>query len=169
MNNLDSDPGAMITQILLIIILTAVNAFFASAEMAILSVNKSKVKKLSEEGNSNAKLLKKLIDEPSNFLSTIQIGITLAGFFSSALAATGISKYFSNVLSPLGLPYAQEISMIIVTLILSYFTLVFGELVPKRIALKKADKIALLSVKPIYFISKFTRPFIKLLCFTTKR
>ena len=91
MNNLDSDPGAMITQILLIIILTAVNAFFASAEMAILSVNKSKVKKLSEERNSNAKLLKKLIDEPSNFISTIQIGITLAGFFSSALAATGIS------------------------------------------------------------------------------
>ena len=167
MNNLDSDPGAMITQILLIIILTAVNAFFASAEMAIISVNKSKVKKLSEEGNSNAKLLKKLIDEPSNFISTIQIGITLAGFFSSALAATGISKYFSNVLSHLGLPYAQEISMIIVTLILSYFTLVFGELVPKRIALKKADKIALLSVKPIYFISKFTRPFIKLLCFLT--
>ena len=98
MNNLDSDPGAMITQILLIIILTAVNAFFASAEMAILSVNKSKVKKLSEEGNSNAKLLQKLIDEPSNFLSTIQIGITLSGFFSSASAATGISEYLSNIL-----------------------------------------------------------------------
>ena len=167
MNNLDSDPGAIIPQILLIALLTAINAFFASSEMAIVSVNKSKVKKLSDEGNSNAKLLEKLIEEPSNFLSTIQIGITLAGFFSSASAATGISEYFLKLLSPLGFPYAQEVSMIVVTLILSYFTLVFGELVPKRIALKKADKIALFSVKPIYFISKFTKPFIKLLCFST--
>ena len=167
MNTLDSDPGAMISQISLIVLLTEVNAFFASAEMAIVSVNKSKVKKLSEEGNSNAKLLEKLIEEPSNFLSTIQIGITLAGFFSSASAATGISQYFSKILQPLDLPYTQEVSMIIVTLILSYFTLVFGELVPKRIALKKADKIALFSVKPIYLISKLTKPFIKLLSFST--
>ena len=167
MNNLDSDPWAIISQILLIALLTAVNAFFASAEMAIVSVNKSKVKKLSEEGNSNAKLLEKLIEEPSNFLSTIQIGITLAGFFSSASAATGISEYLSRILEPLNFAYYQEFSMIIVTLILSYFTLVFGELVPKRIALKKADKIALLAVKPIYIISKFTKPFIKLLSFST--
>jgi len=167
MNNLDSDPGAIIPQILLIVLLTAINAFFSSAEMAIVSVNKSKIKKLSEEGNSKAKLLEKLIENPSNFLSTIQIGITLAGFFSSASAATGISEYISKLLKPLSLPYSQEFSMIVVTLILSYFTLVFGELVPKRIALKKADKIALLSVKPIYLISKLTKPFIKLLSFST--
>ena len=167
MNNLDSDPGALIPQILLIVLLTSVNAFFASAEMAIVSVNKSKVKKLSEEGNFKAKLLEKLIENPSNFLSTIQIGITLAGFFSSASAATGISEYLSVFLKPIGFSYYKEISMIVVTLVLSYFTLVFGELVPKRIALKKADKIALFSVKPIYFISKFTKPFILLLSFST--
>ena len=167
MNTLDSDPGAIIPQILLIILLTCINAFFASAEMAIVSVNKSKVKKLSEEGNQKAKLLEKLIEEPSNFLSTIQIGITLAGFFSSASAATGLSEHLSVLLSPLNIPYSKEISMVVVTLILSYFTLVFGELVPKRIALKKAEKISLLSVKPIYIISKLTKPFIKLLSFST--
>ncbi|MBW4862859.1 MAG: DUF21 domain-containing protein, partial [Paeniclostridium sp.] len=133
MNNLDSDPGGILTQLILIAILTAINAFFASAEMAIVSVNKSKVQALSEEGNERAKLLEKLIKEPSNFLSTIQIGITLAGFFSSASAATGLSTYLSDILKPLNILYSNEISMIGITLILSYFTLVFGELVPKRI------------------------------------
>lgn len=167
MNNLDSDPGAIIPQLLLIVLLTAINAFFASAEMAIVSINKSKVRKLKEEGNTKAKLLEELIEEPSNFLSTIQIGITLAGFFSSASAATGISEHISGLLAPFNIPYANEISMIGVTLILSYFTLVFGELVPKRIALKKAEKISLMSVKPIYFISKIAKPFIKLLSLST--
>ncbi|MBP3930277.1 MAG: HlyC/CorC family transporter [Peptostreptococcaceae bacterium] len=167
MSNLDSDPGAMVFQIILIIVLTAINAFFASAEMAIVSVNKQKVKKLSDEGNKKAILLKKLIEEPSNFLSTIQIGITLAGFFSSASAATGISKYLANLIEPLSVPYCEEISMIVVTLILSYITLVFGELVPKRIAMKKSEKIALFSVNTIYFISKIAKPFIKLLSFST--
>lgn len=167
MNNLDSDPGAIIPQLLLIVLLTSINAFFASAEMAIVSINKSKVRKLKEEGNTKAKLLEELIEEPSNFLSTIQIGITLAGFFSSASAATGISEHISGLLAPFNIPYANEISMIAVTLILSYFTLVFGELVPKRIALKKSEKISLMSVKPIYFISKIAKPFIKLLSLST--
>ena len=167
MNNLDSDPGGILTQLILIAILTAINAFFASAEMAIVSVNKSKVQALSEEGNERAKLLEKLIKEPSNFLSTIQIGITLAGFFSSASAATGLSTYVSDILKPLNILYSNEISMIGITLILSYFTLVFGELVPKRIALKKSESIALFSVKPIYLLSKIAKPFIKILSFST--
>lgn len=167
MNNLDSDPGTLMAQIILIAILTAINAFFASAEMAIVSVNKPKIKKLSEEGNKKARLLEMLMEEPSNFLSTIQIGITLAGFFSSASAATGISEYLSQMLKPLNIMYSNEISMIIVTLVLSYFTLVFGELVPKRIALKKAEKIALFSVKPIYVVSKIAKPFIKFLSIST--
>ena len=167
MNTLDSDPGTLIPQLLLIAILTGINAFFASAEMAIVSVNKSKVKQLSKDGNQKAKLLEKLMGDPSNFLSTIQIGKTLAGFFSSASAATGISAYMSSILKPFNIPYYSEISMIIVTLILSYFTLVFGELVPKRIALKKAEKLALFSVKPVYILSKIAKPFIKLLSLST--
>ena len=167
MDNLDSDHGAFMPQIILIALLTAINAFFASAEMAIVSVNKSKIKQLSADGNKKAQLLEKLIEDPSNFLSTIQIGITLAGFFSSASAATGVSTHLSMVLAPLNIPYSKEICMLGVTLILSYFTLVFGELVPKRIALKKSEKISLFSVKPIYIISKFTKPFINLLSFST--
>jgi putative hemolysin len=167
MDNLDSDPGGILSKLILIAILTAINAFFASAEMAIVSVNKTKVRALSEEGNKNAKLLDKLIKEPSNFLSTIQIGITLAGFFSSASAATGLSVYISNILKPLNIPYNNEISMVVITIILSYFTLVFGELVPKRIALKKSESIALHSVKPIYFISIVAKPFIKILSLST--
>lgn len=167
MSNLDSDPAGLIPQIILIVILTAINAFFASAEMAIVSVNKSKVKKLSDQGNKKAKLLEKLIEEPSNFLSTIQIGITLAGFFSSASAATGISTYINDILSPLNILYTKEVSMIGVTLLLSYFTLVFGELVPKRVALKSAEKIALASVKVINSISIVAKPFIKILSFST--
>ena len=167
MSNLDSDPAGLIPQIMLIVILTAINAFFASAEMAIVSVSKSKVKKLSDQGNKKAKLLEKLIEEPSNFLSTIQIGITLAGFFSSASAATGISTYINDILSPLNIPYTKEVSMIGVTLLLSYFTLVFGELVPKRVALKSAEKIALSSVKVINAISIVAKPFIKILSFST--
>ena len=167
MSNLDSDPAGLIPQIILIVILTLINAFFASAEMAIVSVNKSKIRKLSEEGNKKAKLLEKLIEEPSNFLSTIQIGITLAGFFSSASAATGISTYINDFLSPFNIPYTKEISMVGVTLLLSYFTLVFGELVPKRVALKKAEKIALSSVNIINLISILAKPFIKVLSFST--
>ena len=167
MSNLDSDPAGLIPQIILIVILTLINAFFASAEMAIVSVNKSKIRKLSEEGNKKAKLLEKLIEEPSSFLSTIQIGITLAGFFSSASAATGISTYINDFLSPFNIPYTKEISMVGVTLLLSYFTLVFGELVPKRVALKKAEKIALSSVNIINLISILAKPFIKILSFST--
>ena len=167
MSNLDSDPAGLIPQIILIVILTLINAFFASAEMAIVSVNKSKIRKLSEEGNKKAKLLEKLIEEPSNFLSTIQIGITLAGFFSSASAATGISTYINDFLSPFNIPYTKEISMVGVTLLLSYFTLVFGELVPKRVALKKAENIALSSVNIINLISILAKPFIKVLSFST--
>lgn len=167
MNNLDSDPGAFMPQIILIVLLTTINAFFASAEMAIVSVNKSKIKQLSASGNKKAQLLERLMEDPSNFLSTIQIGITLAGFFSSASAATGISTHLSKILVPLSIPYSNELCMFLVTIILSYFTLVFGELVPKRIALKKAEKISLFSVKLIYIISKIAKPFIKLLSFST--
>lgn len=167
MNNFDADPRSIIPQLILIILLTGINAFFASAEMAIVSVNKIKVKKLSEDGNLKAQLLEKLMNEPSNFLSTIQIGITLAGFFSSAQAATGISGYISNIMSSHNIPYAQGLSIIGITIILSFFTLVFGESVPKRIAHKKSESISLLVAKPIHIISVITKPFVKILSIST--
>ncbi|NFI56923.1 HlyC/CorC family transporter [Clostridium botulinum] len=155
------------SQIILIVILTLVNAFFASAEMAIVSLNKNKIKLLEEEGNKKAIILLKLMEEPTKFLSTIQVGITLAGFFNSASAATGISQDLARYLSGLNVPYSNKIALIIVTVIISYITLVFGELFPKRIALKKSEAIAMFSVRPILYVSKITAPFIKLLSAST--
>ena len=153
----------MITQILLLVVLTLVNAFFSSAEMSIVSVNKNKMKMLANEGNKKAKMLCKLIEEPTKFLSTVQVGITLAGFFASASAATGISEQLGDFLINMNIPYGQQIAFIGVTIVLSYFTLVFGELVPKRIALRKTEYIAMASLRPIMIISKIAAPFIKIL------
>lgn len=168
MGSLDDLSRSILPQLLLIITLTLINAFFAASEMAFISVNKQKVKKLSNENNKKAILLEKLLNDPSNFLSTIQIGITLAGFLSSASAATTLSIRLLNVIKPYNIPYAQELSMILITLILSFFTLLFGELVPKRIALKKAEQIALYSIKPVYLLSLITKPVIVVLSFSAK-
>lgn len=159
--------GSVTTQLVLIVILTLINAFFASAEMAIVSINKNKIRHLAEEGNKKAKLLEDLMNEPSNFLSTIQVGITLAGFFASASAATGVSGQLANLLDSLSVPYSSNVAQIVVTILLSYVTLVFGELFPKRIALKKAEAIAMFSIKPIIFISKIALPYVKLLSGST--
>ena len=159
--------GSLLLQIVIIIILTGINAFFSSAEMAIVSLNKNKLKILIEDGNKKAILLDNLLQEPSKFLSTIQVGITLAGFFASASAATGLSQYLSNALQPLNIPYSNQISMILITFLLSYITLVFGELIPKRIALRNSEKIALSSIGVVVFISKLFSPFVKFLTFST--
>ena len=159
--------GSLLLQIVIIIILTGINAFFSSAEMAIVSLNKNKLKILIEDGNKKAILLDNLLQEPSKFLSTIQVGITLAGFFASASAATGLSQYLSGALQPLNIPYSNQISMILITFLLSYITLVFGELIPKRIALRNSENIALSSVGVIVFISTIFSPFVKFLTFST--
>ncbi|CUN54641.1 Putative Mg2+ and Co2+ transporter CorB [Turicibacter sanguinis] len=164
---MDPEPMSLVSQFVLILLLTLLNAFFASAEMAIVSVNRNRIKMLADDGDKKASLLADLLEEPNKFLSTIQVGITLAGFFSSASAATGISEVIGASLSQLGIPYAQSISLIVITIILSYFTLVFGELVPKRIALQKSEQMAMLSVRPIVFVFKFAKPFVKLLSLST--
>lgn len=163
----DADSGRIIAQLLVLLILTLVNAFFAGAEMAVVSVNKNKIRKLSEEGNQNAALIQTLLTDSTRFLSTIQVAITFAGFFSSASAATGISKVLEGALKGYGIPFSQNIAMVTVTILLSYVTLVFGELVPKRIALQKAEAFSLWSVRPIYVISKMMSPFIRLLSLST--
>lgn len=161
----DADGVNIFPQLILIIILTLVNAFFASAELAILSVNKSKMKKMASEGNSKAKAVEKLFDDETKFLSTIQVGITLAGFFSSATAAVAISDDLALILENIGisLEYGKDISMVIVTLILSYFTLVFGELFPKRLALRNPEKIAMNRAKILLTFKYIVSPFVKLL------
>lgn len=166
---MDETPGMtnVISQLLFLLILTIANAFFAGAEMATVSVNKNKIKMLAENGNKNAQLLQELLKEPTKFLSTIQVAITLSGFLASASAATSFSAPLDILMTKLGIPYGETIAIIIVTVVLSFFTLVFGELVPKRIALQKAEAISLFTVKPVLFISRLTSPFIKLLSFST--
>ena len=164
-----SDPGgnAIAMQVLLLFLLTLVNAFFAGAEMAIVSVNKNKIKMLAEKGNKKARLIEGLFDDSTKFLSTIQVAITFAGFFSSASAATGISQVLGGWMAQYGIPYSSTIAVVLVTIILSYCTLVFGELVPKRIALQKAEQFSLMCVQPILVISRVLSPFIKLRSLST--
>ena len=159
--------GSLLLQFIVIIVLTGINAFFSSAEMAIVSINRNKLKILVEEGNKKAIMLENLMKEPSKFLSTIQVGITLASFFASASAATGLSQYLSIYLGKLKIPYSSHISMILITFLLSYITLVFGELIPKRIALRSSEKTALASVGIIVMVSKIFSPFVKFLTFST--
>jgi putative hemolysin len=158
---------SVVPELILIIILTFINAFFSASEMAIVSLNKTKITHFAEEGNEKAKLILKLLKEPSKFLSTIQVGITLASFLASASAATTVSKSFSFILKEFNVPYSDRISIIIITILLAYITLVFGELFPKRIALQKSEDIAMFSVRPILFITKITLPFVKLLSSST--
>lgn len=163
----DPDGNSILFQLLFLAFLTLVNAFFAGAEMAVVSVNKNRIKVLADEGSKRAALLQTLFEDSTKFLSTIQVAITLAGFFSSASAATGISQVLGGWISQFGIPYSNTIAVVVVTIILSYFTLVFGELVPKRIALQKAEAFSLFVVQPIYIISKILSPFIKLLSLST--
>ena len=163
----DPDPANIAGQLILLAVLTAVNAFFAAAEMAIVSINKTKMKMLANEGNKKASTICKLVEEPTKFLSTIQVAITLSGFFASASAATGISTVVGKMLTDMNIPYGEQISFVGVTIILSYFTLVFGELFPKRLAIKKADKLSMLVVNPILFVSKIAAPFVKILSVST--
>lgn len=165
----DADPLGvnMILILVLIVILTLVNAFFASAEMAVVSVRKDKIKKFIEQGNKKAKTLAKLTKEPTKFLSTIQVAITLAGYLSSATAGSQLSGSVVLLFSKININMKESVAMIIVTLILSYFSLVFGELVPKRIALRNPEKVALRSAGVINGLMYFTSPFVKLLSGST--
>ena len=163
---MSSDAGPLWVQIILLAVLIAVNAYFAAAEMAIVSVNKNRIRTIAQEGNRKAEALLKLIDDPNKFLSAIQVVITLAGFLTSAEAAVSFSDDMGVFLESFGIPYGQEISVVIVTLILSFFTLVFGELFPKRLAMLHADAIAMGVVKPILFISAVFKPFVWLLSIT---
>ncbi|MBQ6685503.1 MAG: HlyC/CorC family transporter [Firmicutes bacterium] len=160
---MDPSGPSIPVQLGFLVFLTLINAFFASAEMAFVSANKNRIKILANDGNKKAQLLQDLLEEPTKFLSTIQVAITFAGFLSSASAATGMADDMGAFLAKYGVPYASQLSVVIVTMILSYFTLVFGELFPKRLAMQNADKLALLFVRPVFLISRLLSPFVAIL------
>lgn len=158
---------ALLPEFLLIAVLIIINAFFAMSEIAIVSLNKNKINMLVDDGDKKAILLKKLLDEPSKLLATIQVGITLAGFFASASAATGMSETFGVMLERANVPYGKQIALVMITVIISFITLLLGELVPKRIGLQRAESVAMFAVRPIMFVAKVTLPFVRFLSFTT--
>ncbi len=163
----------IIPQILLQLFLILLNAVFACAEIAVISVSDAKTAALSEQGNRSAKRLAKMKSDPARFLATIQVAITLSGFLGSAFAAENFAKLIVDALVKAGaanyLPVAtlNTAAVVLITLILSFITLVFGELVPKRLAMKNSEKIALGLSSVVSFISKIFAPLVSLLTVTT--
>jgi len=158
-------------EILILVLLILINAFFAASEMSFISLNDAKIEVDSKKGNKQAIKVKKMLVNPSNFLSTIQIGITFAGFLSSAFAAENFASELTPILYDLvptiSFNMWHSFSIIFITIILSFFTLVFGELVPKRLAMKNSEMIAYNSIDIIRWISFVMSPFVKLLSFST--
>ncbi len=158
-------------QLLLQFFLIFLNAVFACAEIAVISMNDIRIDQLAGAGDKRAKKLQKLTDQPSGFLATIQIAITLSGFLGSAFAADNFSEYLVDWVVGLGVkvPVAtlNSIAVILITLVLSFLTLVFGELVPKRLAMKKTESLALASAGLVYSIARFFSPLVSMLTWST--
>ena len=161
----------MIGKIILLLILISLNAVFASAEIAVISMNDARLRQLTSEGNKKAVRLSKLTDQPSRFLATIQVAITLAGLLSSAFAADSFAAPIVDALIRAGVTVPKRVlssvTLVVITLILAYFNLVFGELVPKRIAMKRAESMALGMSGMLYGVSVVFKPVVWLLTVST--
>lgn len=163
--------GSIGYMLLLQVVLIALNAVFACAEIAVISMNEGKLAKLASEGNKRAKRLQKLIEKPEKFLATIQVAITLSGFLGSAFAAENFSDGLVDWVISLGVDIPRSTldaaAVVLITLILSYFTLIFGELVPKRIAMRKTEQLSLAVSGLISAIAKLFAPIVWLLSAST--
>lgn len=161
----------MLTDLTVIFLLLLVNAFFAASEMALISLNDTKIKVMAEQGDKKSKLIHAILSEPSKFLATIQIGITLAGFLSSAFASESFSDELVRFLKSVNIPVSESVlrtlSVFLISIILSYFSLVLGELVPKRLAMEKPEAVSMLAIQPLRVIDRFMRPFVNLLTLST--
>ncbi len=157
----------MLGSILLIIIFTFLNAIFASAEIAVISMKEARLKHLTEEGNKRAKKLSALVEQPSRFLATIQVAITLSGFLNSAFASDNFASVIVDALLAAGVPIPastlNSIAVLLVTVLLSYISIVLGELVPKRIAMKNPEKLSMALASMLYSISRVFSPIVSLL------
>ena len=163
--------SSMIVLLFFQIVLIALNAVFASAEIAVLSLNETKLGRMAEQGNSRAKRLVRLTKEPARFLATIQVAITLSGFLGSAFAADNFSEPLVDWMIHMGVSIPRATldagAVIFITLVLSYFTLIFGELVPKRIAMKKPEQIAMGISGLVSGISIVFKPIVSFLSVST--
>ena len=158
----------MIPILIVIVLLTGVNALFAASEMALVSIKPSTMYQLIQKEEKNSYILEKVTKDSTKYLSTIQVAITFAGFLSSAFAGSRLSVYLVDFFKGMNINMPDNVAVIIITVLLSFFTLVFGELVPKRIALSKSVRIALFSAPIIYIVMKVFAPFVWLLSISTR-
>ncbi|MBL1225204.1 hemolysin family protein [Enterococcus sp. BWR-S5] len=165
MNNADPESQSLIAQILLLVVLTLINAFLAAAEIAAVSVNKNRLEQKAEDGDTKAGKLLKILEDPNNFLSTIQVGITLVNILSGASLADNLSSRLAPVLG--GGAFAKNLASIIILALLTYVSIVFGELYPKRIAMNKSEEVAKFTSGPVQFLGMIARPFVWLLSAST--
>ena len=158
-------------QLLLILLLVGINGFFAMSEIALVTIKSSRLESLKKKGNSRPGITKKLVENSSKFLSTIQIGITFAGFLASASTAVILADPIAEVLRNLPIPLvagqSHKVAVVLTTAFISYITLIFGELVPKQIALRWTERISLLVSVPIRFLGFAAYPLVKFLSFST--
>lgn len=165
---MEADPGGLsiTAQMLILLLLVLINAFFAAAEMALVSLNKTKIKIMAEDamdGDARAERVLLLLEEPTHFLSTVQVVVTLVGFMASAFASYNLSDVLVRQLGRMQIYINPQLGVVIVTLILAYFTLVFGELFPKRLGMIYAERIALFAITPIRATASLFGPFVRLL------
>ncbi len=153
-----------------LVLLTALQAFFVAAEIALVSLRRSRIEQLVEEGNRAALVLRRLKEDPGRFLATLQLCLTVLGFFAAAYAAVSITGYLADALAGFG-PLAQSaaaISLVTVTVLLALFTIVFGELVPKTIALGHPERVALVTARPIDLLARLLAPIVGFLTWCTR-
>ncbi|MFQ3550205.1 MAG: CNNM domain-containing protein, partial [Armatimonadota bacterium] len=163
----ESDPSSLYLQLLLIFVLILLNGFFAAAEIALVSVRRTRIKQLVEEGNSRAITVQNLIEKPTRFMATVQIGVTLVGFLASAFAAVNIADGPAKWLISLGFSeaFAYNIAVVFITVIVGSATLVAGEIAPKSLAMQHAEKLSLFVAGPISFLSTLALPAVKVIGF----
>lgn len=165
---MDDSIGQIILDLVIVFVFILINAFFSATEMAVISLNDAKIKKQAEEGNKKARRIQKFLDNPASFLATIQVGVTFAGFLSSAFAADKFSGRLTNWLDPNGkYSFLGTVCTVVVTIILSYFSLVLGELVPKRIAQNNSEKLAFRASSVVRTFGTIMKPFVKFLTLST--
>ncbi|MGH2511574.1 MAG: hemolysin family protein, partial [Candidatus Limnocylindrales bacterium] len=148
-----------VLQLLVILVLTLLEGFFVSAEISIISIRRSRLDQLSEDGNRRARRVRRLKDDPGRFLAVVQLGLTVLGFFASAYAAVNLSGELARSLPVLG-DSAEGVALLIVTVLLALFTIVFGELVPKSIGLAYAERLAMLVAGPVEWIGRLLAPLV---------
>jgi putative hemolysin len=156
-------------EVIIIFLLILANGLFAMTEIALVSVRKSRLEQRAEDGDESAKTALELLKSPNRFLSTVQVGISLVGVFAGALGGASLADQVAKWvdLIPVLTPYSHAIALVLVVLIITYFSLVIGELIPKRLALHSSERISLAAAKPMQFLAKAASPVISLLAFST--